>query len=261
MNKFKRHVATAAAFLAVMALTACGGGSSSSGSSNSGGASSTLVVNSSPSMALLHRPHHQIQGYTHVAAYVAKWLMQNAWAAELAGSEVIVFNGNGNQIEPTTSDPDMLFYVVPPDSYRVCVYAVPPVTPAPGDTECGNPQPVGSDEVVVVTAVPNNGDTQFTVDVETREDNIAIFQNPDRPNQTYICHKGVTKSVGTPASTRGHQVHGDPLGPCDNFGVEQENIDGSNNGNNNGNRGGKGNDNRCNKGKPKKGCGGGNEQV
>jgi hypothetical protein len=266
MSKFKRRAATVAMFVTVMALTACGGGSSSSsGSGDSGGGSSTLVVNSSPSMAMLLRPHRQTEGITHIAATISKLLMRNAWAVPLAGSDVIVFNEFGGQITPTSGDTDMLYYVVPPGSYRVCVYAVPPDSPAPTDRECYVPQLVGSDEVVVVTAVPGVGvgDTDFIVDVETREENIALFENPERPNQTYICHKGkMTKSVGTPAALNGHQAHGDTLGPCPDFGPAQQNTnDGTNiNNNNSNNNGNNGNDNRCNKGnKPKKGCP--NEQV
>lgn len=265
MYRLDRNVALAAALLAAMTLTACGGGSSSSsGSGSSGGASSTLVVNSSPSMAMLHNPHQQPEGTTYIAAYISNLLMQNAWAVPLAGSDVIVFNGNGDQIEPTSGDADMLYYVVPPGAYTVCVYATPPGTPTPNDSECADPESVQSDEVVVVTAVPGAGETEFIVDVETREENIALFVNPDRPNQTYICHKGrVTKSVGTPASTRGHKAHGDTLGPCVDSDPEQQNIDGNNNGSNNGNKGGnKGNDNRCNKGnKIKKNCPDPNQQV
>ena len=116
MSKFKRRAATAATFVTVLALTACGGGSSSSsGSGNSGGGSSTLVVNSSPSMAMLLRPHWQTEGITHIAATISKLLMRNAWAVPLAGSDVIVFNEFGDQITPTSGDTDMLYYVVPPD--------------------------------------------------------------------------------------------------------------------------------------------------
>lgn len=258
MNKFNSRIATAAMLLAAAALTACGGGSSSSsGSGSSGGMSSTLVVNSSPSLAMIHSPYQQSEETMHIAAYVFGLLMQNAWAAQLAGSEIIVFNSNGNQIEPTSEDADMLFYVVPPDSYTVCVYPISPAVAMPDDDACNEPAPVGLDSVVVVTAVADNGQTVFSVAVETREDNVALFQNPDRPNQTYICHKGtMTKSVGTPASLRGHQVHGDTLGPCENFGAEQQNTNGNNNSNE------RGNNNRCNKGnKLKKGCEGTNEQV
>ena len=263
MSKFKYRAATTAMFAAVMALTACGGGSSSSsGSGNSGGSSSTLVVNSSPSMAMLLHPHRQTEGITHIAATISNLLMRNAWAVPLAGSDVIVFNGSGDQITPTSGDADMLYYVVPPGSYTVCVYALPPGSPAPTDLECDDPQSVGSDEVVVVTAIPGAGagETDFIVDVETREENVALFENPDRPNQTYICHKGsMTKSVGTPAALNGHQVHSDTLGPCPDFSpAPQQNTNG---GTSNSNSNSNGNDNKCNKGKkPKKGCPA-NEQV
>lgn len=265
MSKFNRRVATAATFVTVMALTACGGGSSSSsGSGDSGGGdfgigSSTLVVNSAPSMAMLLRPHRQSEGIAHIAATISNMLMRNAWAVPLAGSDVIVFNGSGDQITPTSGDSDMLYYVVPPGSYTVCVYAAPPAFPVPTDSACSDPQSVGSDEVVVVTAIPGAGEADFIVDVETREENVALFENPDRPNQTYICHKGrITKSVGTPAALNGHQAHGDTLGPCPDFGPVEQNINGDTNSTDDGNsdnNGNNGNDNRCNKGsKPKKGC-------
>lgn len=256
MNKLNHGAAMAATLITVLALTACSGGSSSSsGSGTSGGGSSTLVVNSSPSMALLRNPHEEFQGVTYIAAAISSWLMQNAWAAPLAGSEVIVFNGAGAEIPPTSGDADMLYYVVPTGQYTVCVYPERPADPMPSDDTCSDPELVGPDSVVVVTAVPTNDDVRFDVAVETREDNIALFQNPDRPNQTYVCHKGrVTKSVGTPASIRGHKAHGDSLGPCDNFGPEQQNTNGNPNSNNNGGKGGN-NGNRCGKGnKPKKGC-------
>lgn len=255
MNRLRSHAATVIAFLAAAALTACGGGggsSTSSGSGGVGGASSTLVVNSSPNLAMIHDRHQQPEGTMSIVAYLSNLLMQNAWAEQLAGSEVIVFNSNGDQLEPTSADSDMLFYVVPPDFYTVCVYPVPPALPTPNDNVCNSPELVDADSVVVVTAVVNDGQTSFDVTVESREDNVALFQNPDRPNQTYICHKGrMTKSVGTPAALRGHMVHGDSLGPCENFGPEQQTT--------NGNRG---NSNRCNKGnKVKKGCEVVNEQV
>jgi len=261
MNKFKSRIAAAATLLGAMALTACGGGSSSSsGVGSSGGTSSTLVVNSSPSLAMIHSPHPQSEGMMNIAAYISNLLIQNAWATQLAGSEVIVFDSSGNQIEPTSEDADMLFYVVPPDSYTVCVYPASPAVPVPDDDACNDPAPVGADSVVVVTAVADSGQTIFDVAIETREDNVALFQNPDRPNQTYICHKGsMTKSVGTPASLRGHQVHGDSLGPCENFGAEQQSTNGNNNSNERGNNS---NNNRCTRGnKLKKGCEGVNEQV
>ena len=172
----------------------------------------------------------------------------------------------GRSLKPgleISGDADMLYYVVSPGSYTVCVYATPPASPAPTDIECNAPQPVGSDEVVVVTAVTGPVETDFIVDVETREENIALFENPDRPNHTYICHKGrMTKSVGTPAALNGHKAHGDTLGPCPDFGPAQQDtnqqdtndaVSSDDVGNNNG--GINGNDNKCNKGKkPKKGC-------
>lgn len=226
MNFLKTFVV----LLAISALTACGGGSSSSGSGNSGSGSQTLVVNSSPSMAMLRSPYFQPKESRHIAAFIADLLMRNAWATELQGSDVWVFDANGVPIDPTTGDADMLFYVVQPGTYTVCVYPVfPAVNPQPTDAQC-TPTPVPFDSVVVATAVPNNGSFIIDVDVETRDENVAIFQNPERLNQTYICHKGTTKSVATPASLRGHQVHGDSLGPCDDFGPPQQNGD-SNNGN------------------------------
>ena len=226
MNLLKAFVA----LIAISALTACGGGSSSSGSGNSGGGSQTLVVNSSPSLAMLRSPHLQPTESRHIAAFIADLLMRNAWATELAGSEVIVFDPNGVPIDPTTSDADMLFYVVPPGDYTVCVYPLPVIDPPePTDDECEQ-TPVRFDQVVVVTAVPDNGGFDLVVNVDNREDQIDIFQNPNRPNQSYVCHKGKTRSPATQAAIRGHQVHGDSLGPCDG-------QNGNNNGNNNGNGG------------------------
>lgn len=205
-------------------LAACGGGSVStgggSGGGGAGGANSSLVIQA-PQTA--HAPGFQggAREDSSLASRISEFLISSALAQ--IGEEVYLLDESGNLVATGTTDGSgQVVFPVSSGSYFICI-GEPDLTTGTCTAET---QTVGENEVVVVTlGVEGATDTDpgvlviTSVAVESAEDNIVAFQDPDNANKTLVCHKAgpfkqFTISVGTPAAQNGHMAHGDTLGPC-----------------------------------------------
>jgi hypothetical protein len=220
--KFAISIFIIAAFAA--GLSACGGGSVStgggSGSGGTGGANSSLVIQA-PQTA--HAPGFQggAREESRLASRISEFLISSALAQ--IGEEVYLLDESGDLVATGTTDGSgQVVFPVSSGSYFICIGEADLTT----GTCTAETQTVGENEVVVVT-LGLEGATETdpgvlvisSVAVESAEDNIVAFQDPENANKTLVCHqagpfKQFTISVGTPAAQTGHMAHGDTLGPC-----------------------------------------------
>jgi hypothetical protein len=214
-----------AAFLGLIVLGGCGGGGTTSGtggsvnaSASTGPTSSIVIDLSGGELAMLDGEASQVRGASQIAAILADFLVESAWA-QTEGFEIFV---DGDLAGTTDPDGNLAFAVVP-GMHEVCIEN------PDDDAKCVDVS-VEEDEVVIITGFgidPVTGELQYdAITTESAFDNIVLFEDPDKAHKTLVCHKGETTiSVGTPAAQNGHMVHGDSLGECANFAAN----DGGNN--------------------------------
>lgn len=221
--RFAVSIFIIAAFAA--GLSACGGGSVStgggSGAGGTGGANSSLVVQA-PQTARAPDFQGGAAQDSGLASRISEFLISSA-LAQIGEEEVYLLDESGNLVATGTTDGSgQVVFPVRSGSYFLCI-GEDNLTTGTCTTET---QSVGDNEVVVVT-LGVEGATETvpgilvisSVAVESAEDHIVAFQDPDNANKTLVCHqagpfKQFTISVGTPAAQTGHMAHGDTLGPC-----------------------------------------------
>lgn len=265
MNHSMKNIAIAATLLSGVVVAGCGEGSSSAGTGSSSGfnsaESSSIVLNMSSGIAMRRDVHMQPNGATMIAALLSDLLVRQAQAQE----SIVYVDGApvGTTMDGTLS------VAVKPGMHWICVN-VTTLPPDPEAVENCVSVDVGPNEVWVVsiealTEPTCTGELEPSctnvavndIQMESAFDYLELFES-DKAHKVYVCHKGKTinvaeSSVGRSASVKGHQAHGDDMGPCDVAVGQPEGSDGDSG--NNGNRGNNGNSNRCNKGKPdKKNC-------